>query len=135
MKTQILRILMIAFLTQPTAQADPILDAEKSDGSVHRTKESAESIYHRGCELAEKGDLNSALDCFNRAAKLKPNDKTISEDVQWAKSALAQPVIHSAGDLERSGDLEDAIKMYKKAIKMTDDNKNARIFLGHLLLR
>jgi tetratricopeptide (TPR) repeat protein len=82
----------------------------------------AKSAYDSGVVHSSKGEYDSAIADFEKAAKLDPNNpdfKKALEEVKdtWAKSAYDSGVVHSS-----KGEYGSAVADFKKAIELDPNN-------------
>ncbi len=85
--------------------------------------------YALGTAYQEKNQLDLALACYEKAAKICPTEAAYSQGIKQIRQTIALKIMHIGFDKQAKNDLAGAIADYEKAIKICDD-PSVRLNLG-----
>jgi tetratricopeptide (TPR) repeat protein len=77
--------------------------------------------YSYGTAKQAKGDVQGAIEAYNKAIALNPKEATYKQTLKQAKQFLADPLVAQAYDKQtKENDIPGAIKLYMDALKLDE---------------
>jgi tetratricopeptide (TPR) repeat protein len=87
--------------------------------------------YSLGTAKQGKGDLQGAVECYQKAIALNPREATYKQTLKDAKAALVAPIIEAAINKQtKENNLTGAIADYLNALKLGGDDAGVLMNLG-----